>query len=73
MSDNRNLFAPATSLLRMPSWLGPAVHEERELPFEPDAYTITAGERWTVSVSLTGETVYNGIGPVTVAAVPTRA
>lgn len=66
MTDSQDLFARSPSLLRMPSWLGPGAHEERELPLEPGEYEITPGERWTVSALKTGETVYSGIGPVEV-------
>lgn len=48
----------------MPSWLGPDVHEEMELAFEPGDYKITPGDRWSVVLLKTGETVYSGIGPV---------
>jgi hypothetical protein len=64
MPKNHDLFASSASILRMPSWLGPSVHEERDLPFEPGDYKITPGERWTVTAFKTGEAVYSGIGPV---------
>lgn len=48
----------------MPSWLGPGVHEERELPFELGDYKTTPGDRWTLVALKTGEIVYSGIGPV---------
>jgi len=64
MPENHDLFASSASILRMPSWLGPGIHEERDLPFEPGDYKITSGARWTVTVRKTGETVYSGIGPV---------
>ncbi|MBT2322226.1 hypothetical protein J7E62_07645 [Variovorax paradoxus] len=64
MSANRDLFASSASILRKPSWLGPGVHEERDLPFEPGDYKVTPGERWTVTELKTGETVYSGTGPV---------
>jgi hypothetical protein len=54
------------TLLRMPSWLGPGVHEETELPHEPGDYKVTPGERWTVTCLKTGKVVYSGIGPVEV-------
>jgi hypothetical protein len=66
MPESHDLFADSSSLLRMPSWLGPGVLEERNLPLEPQAYRITPGERWTVTAVKTGETVYSGIGPVEV-------
>ena len=64
MTQNQDLFARSPSLLRMPSWLGPDVHEEMALAFEPGDYKITPGDRWTVVLLRTGETVYSGIGPV---------
>jgi len=64
MLQNHDLFARSPALLRMPSWLGPGVHEERDLPFEPGDYKVTPGDRWTVTVLKTGETIYSGIGPV---------
>ncbi|MBS0452747.1 MAG: hypothetical protein JSS14_15750 [Proteobacteria bacterium] len=69
MSDTHDLFARTSSILRMPVWYAPGVHEERELSLEPGAYKVTPGEngsRWTVTLLKTGETVYNGIGPVEV-------
>ena len=66
MMDSHDLFARSSSLLRMPSWLGPGVQEERDLPLDPGEYAITPGPRWTVSALKTGETVYSGIGPVEV-------
>lgn len=59
-----DLFTEPVTILKMPSWLGLAVHEEHELPLEPGDYKITPGERWTVTSLKTGETVYCGIGPV---------
>jgi hypothetical protein len=64
MTDSLDLFARSPALLRMPSWLGPDVHEEMDLAFEPGDYKITAGDRCTVVLLKTGETVYSGIGPV---------
>ena len=66
MPENHDLFASTTSILRMPSWLGPDVHEEMALPFGPGDYVITPGIRWSVTVASTGQTVYVGIGPVEV-------
>lgn len=55
------------TLLRMPSWLGPNVVEESQLPFMPGDYKVTPGDnRWTVTCLKTGDTVYRGIGPVVV-------
>lgn len=42
------------------------IREERELPLTPGDYKVTPGERWTVTVLKTGETIYSGIGPVEV-------
>jgi hypothetical protein len=64
MTSTIDLFSRSPALLRMPSWLGPDVHEEMELAFEPGDYKITPGARWTVVLLKTGETVYSGIGPV---------
>ncbi|MDN8617148.1 hypothetical protein [Variovorax ginsengisoli] len=66
MPDNLGtpLFSRSPALLRMPSWLGRGVHEEHELAFEPGDYKITPGDRWTVTLLKSGETVYSGIGPV---------
>ena len=64
MTASLDLFARSPALPRMPSWLGADVHEEMELAFEPGDYKITPGNRWTVVLLKTGETVYSGIGPV---------
>lgn len=61
---NQELRFDAPTLLRMPSWLGLGIHEERELPLAPGDYKVTPGERWTVTLLKTGETVYSGVGPV---------
>ncbi|WP_076999611.1 hypothetical protein [Variovorax sp. KK3] len=61
----------APTLMRMPSWLGADVREERELPLLPGDYEVTPGEdRWTVRCRKTGQIVYNGIGPVEVVRSP---
>lgn len=55
------------AILRMPSWLGNDVTEDRDLPLEPGDYKITPGagdERWTVVSLKTSELIYSGIGPV---------
>ena len=57
-------FPEPTTILRMPSWLGSNVHEDRELPLAPGDYKVTPGERWTVTSLKDGSTVYSGIGPV---------
>ncbi|WP_431273221.1 hypothetical protein ACQ858_13430 [Variovorax ureilyticus] len=64
MTDSLDLFERTSALLRTPSWLGREVHEEIALAFEPGDYKITPGDRWTVVLLKTGETVYSGIGPV---------
>ena len=56
MSQTEFFSEPAT-ILRMPSWLGSHVHEDRELPLAP-------GDRWTVTSLKTNEVLYSGIGPV---------
>ena len=43
--SKHDLFARPPTLLRMPCWLGPGVHEESELPLELGDYKITPGER----------------------------
>lgn len=54
------------TLLRMPSWLGYV--EERELPLLADAYEVTQvrDDWWKIKIRRTGETIYEGIGPVEV-------
>lgn len=59
-----DFFNAQVTILRAPSWLGPGVHEDRELPLAPGDYKITPGERWTVTSLKTNEIIYNGIGPV---------
>jgi hypothetical protein len=59
-----DFFNDERTFLRAPSWLGPHVHEERELPQRPSNYKVTPGERWTVTSLKTDEVVYDGIGPV---------
>ena len=59
-------FSEPLTILRMPSWLGSHVHEERELPLAPGDYKVTPGDRWTVTSLKTNEVVYDGIGPVEV-------
>lgn len=63
-------FTETATTLRMPSWLGSQVHEDRELPLAPGDYKVTPGERWTVTSLKTGEIVYDGIGPVEVRRAP---
>lgn len=63
MSQTEFFSEPAT-VLRMPSWLGSQVHEDRELPLAPGDYKVTPGQRWTVTSLKTNEVVYSGIGPV---------
>lgn len=57
-------FIETATVLRMPSWLGSQVHEERELPLESGDYKVTPGDRWTVTCLKTNATIYSGIGPV---------
>lgn len=62
-----DLFGSTT--LRHPIWYSDTAFDEKPLPLAPGDYKITPGEgrngRWTVNSSK-GETVYHGIGPVTV-------
>ncbi len=60
-----NQSQPHPTLLRFPSWLY-VIQEEIVLPLPPESYTIKPGDWWEVKVKETGETVYNGIGPVEV-------
>jgi len=57
-------FPTETSTLCTPAWYSDTVREERQLPLAPGDYKVTPGERWTVTSLKTGETVYDGIGPV---------
>lgn len=57
-------FAEPATILRMPSWLGSHVHEDRQLPLAPGDYKITPGKRWMVSSLKTNEVIYDGVGPV---------
>lgn len=59
-----DFFPEPATILRMPSWLGSQVHEDRELPLAPGDYKVTPGDRWTVTLLKTNEIVYSGIGPV---------
>ena len=61
-----DFFPEPATILRMPSWLGSKVHEDRELPLAPGDYKVTPGTRWVVVCLKTNETVYEGIGPVEV-------
>ncbi|MEZ2299431.1 hypothetical protein [Variovorax sp. RCC_210] len=61
-----DFFNDQVTILRIPSWLGRDVHEERELPLTLGDYKVTPGDRWTVTSLKTNEVVYNGIGPVDV-------
>jgi hypothetical protein len=67
---NHDLFggsSTASTLLRMPSWLGRNVAEEIQLPLMPGDYKVIPGDdRWTVTCLKTGEAIYRGIGPVEV-------
>ncbi|RYF26381.1 MAG: hypothetical protein EOO23_08580 [Comamonadaceae bacterium] len=53
------------------SGIGLCIREGRELPLAPGDYNVTLGERWTVTSFKTGDSVYNGIGPVEVVRSPT--
>jgi hypothetical protein len=57
-------FNDQITILRMPSWLGHDVHEDRPLLLSPGDYKVTPGDRWTVTSLKTNEVVYDGIGPV---------
>ncbi|MET3371204.1 hypothetical protein ABIC89_000237 [Variovorax boronicumulans] len=53
----------------MPTWLGRDVTQDHHLPHALGDYKVSpgaAGERWTVTLLKTGETVYSGLGPVEV-------
>ena len=63
------IFPQQRTVMRFASWLGNEVREERDLPYPPGEYEVTAGAelgRWSVTLLKTGELVYNGIGPVEV-------
>lgn len=66
-----DLFDIPTTVLRHPAWYSDAVSEETALPLRVGDYKVSPGsgrdDRWTVT-SIKGETVYWGIGPVTVLA-----
>lgn len=65
MTDRTHL-----ALLRMPSWLGPAMTEEIRLDLAPECYLVsTKGERVRVVERDSGQLVYAGIGPVEIVAV----
>lgn len=61
-----DFFNEQLTILRMPSWLGRDVHEDRPLPLTPGDYKVTPGDRWTVMNLKTNEVIYDGIGPVEV-------
>ena len=62
-----SLLDERPTLLRMPSWLGRGVNEERELPHAPGDYKVAPGDdRWTVTCLNTGDRIYWGIRPVEV-------
>ncbi|MGJ7541723.1 hypothetical protein [Variovorax sp. LT1R16] len=63
---------PHLALLRMPSWLGPAMTEEIRLDLRPECYLVSAkGERVRVVERDSGQLVYAGIGPVEIVAADT--
>ncbi|ATA55329.1 hypothetical protein CKY39_20495 [Variovorax boronicumulans] len=61
-------FSPETAtILRMPTWLGRNVTQDHHLPHALGDYKVTPGAgdaRWTVTNLKTGESIYDGIGPV---------
>ena len=57
-------FPTETTVLCTPAWYSDEAREEHVLPLAPGDYKVTPGERWTVTSLKTGETVYDGIGPV---------
>jgi hypothetical protein len=62
-----DFFPVPTTILRAPVWYDDAVRDDHPLPLLPGDYKVTPGagnERWTVANLKTGETVYNGTGPV---------
>ena len=60
---------PHLTLLRMPSWLGPALTEEIRLDLAPECYVLsTRGERVRIVERDSGQLVYAGIGPVEIVA-----
>ena len=66
-----DLFDSRPTILRHPTWYSDTVPEEFALPLRVGDYKITPAPgrdgRWSVA-SAKGETVYSGIGPVTVSA-----
>lgn len=64
-----DLFDTRPTVLRHPAWYSDTVPEETTLPLRVGNYKVTPAPgrdgRWTVTSSK-GETVYCGIGPVTV-------
>jgi hypothetical protein len=60
---------PHLTLLRLPSWLGPALTEEIRLDLAPECYLVsTQGERVRIVERDSGQLVYAGIGPVEIVA-----
>ena len=60
---------PHLTLLRLPSWLGPALTEEIRLDLAPECYVLsTRGERVRIVERDSGQLVYAGIGPVEIVA-----
>lgn len=66
-----DLFDTRPTVLRHPAWYSDTVPEEIILPLRVGDYKVNPGlgrdSRWTVT-SIKGETVYCGVGPVTVTA-----
>ena len=62
-------FSSESTVLYTPAWYSSTAREERALPLAPGDYKVTPGHdasRWTVTVLKTGQTIYEGIGPVEV-------
>ena len=57
-------FPSESTVLYTPAWYSSTEREQRALPLAPGDYKVTPGKRWTVVSMKTGETIYNGIGPV---------
>ena len=66
-----DLFDTRPTVLKHPAWYSDTAPEETTFPLGVGDYKVTPGAgrdgRWTVTSSK-GETVYCGIGPVTVSA-----
>lgn len=59
---------PAHAILLYPTWYG-GPPDEMPLPMEPQHYAVQhVGDRNIVAVIASGEVIYDGIGPASVAA-----